>query len=55
MKTFAQEVHEAIEAVCPIVGVSIGDKADKSTWRIDFADNATEEQRAAAQVVLTGI
>lgn len=33
-------------------GVSIGRKDDKSTWRIDFAPEATDEQMAnAAQIV----
>lgn len=41
-----------IKAVCPIHGVSIGRKDDKSTWRIDFADTATVEQREAARSAL---
>lgn len=46
------KLDAAIKAVCPIHGVSIGRKDDKSTWRIDFKDEATTEQRAAAQAVL---
>ena len=38
----------ALKAVCPIHGVSIGRETDRSTWRIDFKDEATAEQRAAA-------
>jgi hypothetical protein len=45
-------LHDAIAAVCPIVGVSIGRRDDRSTWRIDYAPNATAEQRAAAQATL---
>ena len=41
-------VHQAIAAVCQIGGISIGDENDKTTWRIDFADGATEEQKALA-------
>jgi hypothetical protein len=42
----------AVKAVCPIHGVSFGRVGDKATWRIDFKDEATAEQRAAAQDVL---
>lgn len=41
------DLHHAIELVCPITGVaqlSVG-------YRIDFADNATSEQRQAAQAI----
>ena len=41
-------LHEQIAAAAPILGVSIGDPADKSTWRIDFAPQATQAQRQAA-------
>lgn len=47
--TTAADLHAAIAAVCPIDGVSIGRKNDKATWRIDFRDNATADQRAAAE------
>lgn len=41
-----------IGAVAPIAGVSIGRWDDKATWRIDFAPEATAEQRGAAAVTL---
>jgi len=41
-----------IKLVCPIHGVSIGRKDDKSTWRIDFKDEATKRQKADAQTVI---
>jgi hypothetical protein len=47
-----QKLDAAIKAVCPIHGVSIGTLADKQTWRIDFKDEATSAQRAAAQGVV---
>jgi hypothetical protein len=47
-------LHEAISAVCPIDGVSMGDPKDKSTWRIDYATNATGKQKAAAAAVIAG-
>ena len=50
--TIAQKLDIAIKAACPIHGVSIGRKDDKQTWRIDFKDEATSEQRAAAQSVV---
>jgi len=36
----------------PVHGISIGRKDDKATWRVDFAPEATDEQKAqAAQIV----
>ena len=52
--TIIVQAHNAIAAVCPIHGISFGRPADKATWRIDFDDAATPEQRAAAQAVLEG-
>lgn len=49
----AAQLHAAIAAVCPIHGVSIGRKDDKATWRIDFADDATEQQKTAARLTLS--
>lgn len=48
----AAQLHAAIAAVCPIHGVSIGRKDDKSTWRIDFVLGATSGERADAEAVL---
>jgi hypothetical protein len=52
--TLVATLHEAIAAVCPIGSVSIGEDTDKKTWRIDFAPEATQEQRAAAEAVVDG-
>lgn len=49
----AAQLHAAIAAVCPIHGVSIGRKDDKATWRIDFADEATKQQKVAARLTLS--
>jgi hypothetical protein len=50
--SFASLVHNAVAAVCPIDGVSIGVKTDKTTWRVDYKPEATTAQRtAAAQAV----
>lgn len=46
------ELDQAIKAVCPATGVSVGTLSDKTTWRIDFQPEATEPQRAAAQAVV---
>lgn len=46
-----QRLQEAIAAVCPIVGVSIGIPGDVGSVRIDF-DNATASQQAAALAAL---
>ena len=45
-------LHDAIAAAAPIHGVAIVDANDRSTWRIDFEDNATDQQRAAAALAL---
>lgn len=42
----------ALKNVCPIHGVSIGRWANRLTWRIDFKDEATPEQRVAARAVM---
>jgi hypothetical protein len=48
----AQILTEQISLVAPILGVSIGSKNDKTTWRIDFAENATQAQREAAKAII---
>ena len=47
------QIDAALRAASiPIHGISIGRKDDRSTWRIDFAPDATDGQRAlAAQIV----
>jgi hypothetical protein len=50
--TTAADLHAAIAAVCPIAGVAIGRKNDKATWRIDFADAATDAEKDAARAAL---
>lgn len=45
----AAAVFEEVAKVAPIHGVSLGVLDDKATWRIDFNDEATQEQRAAGQ------
>jgi hypothetical protein len=42
----------SIRAVCPIHGVVVGREDDRTTWRIDFKDEATAQQRAAGSAVL---
>lgn len=45
-------LDQAIKAVCPIHGVSFGKLDDKSTWRINFANEATDKQKAEAQKII---
>lgn len=52
MKNIAGQLHNEISKVCPIVGVSIGDENDKATWRIDFKNEATKEQKQKAMTIL---
>lgn len=48
----AEKLHEAIAAVCPIDGVSVGRASDKATWRVQYAARATAAERAAADAAL---
>ena len=48
----AQRLHAALVAVCPIEGVSIGRANDRDTWKISYAADATDQQKAAATVFL---
>lgn len=41
-----------IRPVAPIDGISVGTPGDSSTVRIDFRDDATPQQRAAARAVV---
>ena len=47
-----QALSRAIASVCPIDGVSVGDWGDRDTWRIDYSDDATDEERDAADTAL---
>jgi hypothetical protein len=42
-------LSSAVSSVCPVVGISVAVYGDSSTVRIDFRDEATTEQRTAAQ------
>lgn len=44
-----------ISAVCPIVGIGIGDPTNPATWRIDYDPSATAAQQAAAAALLAQI
>ena len=46
------KLYNAIAAVCPVVGLSIGDRNNRATWRIDFAPEATQQQKDAAAAVI---
>ncbi|WFS07795.1 hypothetical protein [Methylobacterium sp. 391_Methyba4] len=48
----APALHAALAAVCPILGVSLGDPDNRATWRIDFDPAATTSQRRAATALL---
>lgn len=48
------KLHAAIAAAgLPVVGVSIANPADRSTWRVQLA-NGTPEQYAQAQAIIDG-
>lgn len=50
----AVALDEALKAVAPVVGVSVGRWDDKRTWRVDFAEGATQDERDAAAAVVAG-
>lgn len=52
MRFPTNNLDDALRAVCPIHGVSIGRRDDKTTWRIDFTSEATLAQRVSAQAVV---
>jgi hypothetical protein len=45
-------LYERILAVCPIISISKPDRLDARTYRLQFADAATPQQRAAARAIL---
>jgi hypothetical protein len=46
------KLHKWVSAVCPIDGVSVGDDSDRSTWSVQYAEEATQEQKDAADAAL---
>lgn len=55
MSTTQQRIHDAVSAVSPIHGVSLGRLDDKATWRIDFKGEATDAEREAASRALNAV
>jgi hypothetical protein len=45
-------LDEKIKEVCPIDGISFGDTNKRETWKIQFSENATLEQKLAATKVM---
>jgi hypothetical protein len=48
-------LHDLIASACPIDGVAVGRWDDRNTWRIDYAPDATSEQRAVAAQMLAAL
>ena len=48
----SDELVRAISTVAPIRGLRVGDLNDRATWRIDFAPEATKDQKNAANAAL---
>lgn len=53
-QNIAFELDAALREVCSIIGVSIGVLDDKSTWRVDFAPEATAAEIEAAHAMIVG-
>ncbi|MGL6095048.1 MAG: hypothetical protein ACRC7O_04510 [Fimbriiglobus sp.] len=51
--TAPERLHDAVSAVCPVDGVSVG-TGDPPPVRVDFAAGATPDQRAAAAAAVAG-
>ena len=49
----AQDLHAALAAVCPILGVSVGDWTNRATWLVDYDPSATSAQKTAATTVIS--
>ena len=52
MASLPEKLHNDVVAVCPLTGISLGDETDKSTWRVNFKPEATDQQKADAQAVI---
>lgn len=50
--SFPVKLHEHIAAIAPIRSVRIVKADDRSTWQIVFKDEATDQQKAAAQAAM---
>jgi hypothetical protein len=50
--TFPLKLHEHLDKIAPIRSVKIVKVDDRSTWRIVFKDEATEQQKADAQAAM---
>ena len=50
--TLASDLHNAVAAVCPVEGVSIGRRDDRTSWACQFSEGATDKQRKAAAAVI---
>jgi hypothetical protein len=53
MRTVAMRLQEAVNGVCPILGVSIGQMGIAATVRITFDPAATPAQQTAGQNAVT--
>jgi hypothetical protein len=49
------DIHTAVAEVCPIDGMRFPVFEDKATWETFYAEDATDEQKAAAQAVIDEI
>jgi hypothetical protein len=47
------QLQQAVDAVCPNLGVYVGDPANKATWKVNFAPAATNAQKTAAATAIT--
>jgi hypothetical protein len=50
--SFAFELHKAIAKACPIGGVSIGSRFDRSAWKAQVHPDATREQIEAMEEIV---
>lgn len=46
-------LHQEVEALAPIYGLSVGTPSDPKTWRIDFKPEANDAQRSAVMAFIS--
>lgn len=48
----ATRLHTQIEKVASITGVSIGNPNDRTTWKVHYADGASDQIRASVRDII---
>ena len=49
----ARALYNAVVAVCPVIGVTLGRKDDRTTWSFEPSPDATQQQIDAGNIIVT--